>query len=75
MRVMKNCIKLLKDIMHKIFFKMECELLDAEWRDRCDSCWGLFKPSFYLTHTDEEIERITAETKARIQDLIDQLGD
>lgn len=47
--------------------------MDEEWRLSGRSCWSLFPPSFYYTHTEEEIERITAETIDRIQKLIDQL--
>ena len=49
--------------------------MDDWWYYTGGNCWGLFPPSFYYTHTEEEVERITKETKARIQALIDQLGD
>ena len=49
--------------------------MDDWWYYTGGNCWGLFPPSFYYMHTEEEIECITKETKARIQALIDQLGD
>ena len=54
---------------------MKIKRIDDWWYYMGGSCWRLFPPSFYYTHTEEEIERITVETKARIQALIDQLGD
>ena len=56
-------------------FRIKLKQMDDWWYYTGGSCWGLFPPSFYYTHTEEEIERITKETKARIQALINQLGD
>lgn len=47
--------------------------VDSFHRDMGWSGWELFPPSFYHSHTDEEIEQITKETKERIQKLIDSL--
>lgn len=39
-----------------------------------DMCsWELFPPSFYKTHTKEEIEQATREAKERIRKLLDEL--
>lgn len=75
MHVIKKYIELLKNIIHKIMFRIKLEQMDDWWYYTGGNCWGLFPPSFYYTHTEEEVERITKETKARIQALIDQLGD
>lgn len=56
-------------------FRIKLKQMDDWWYYTGGSCWGLFPPSFYYTHTEEEVERITKETKARIQAMIDQLGD
>lgn len=37
------------------------------------SSWELFPPSFYKTHTEEEIEQATREAKERIRKLLDEL--
>lgn len=35
--------------------------------------WGLFPPSFYYTHTQEEAERISAKAIEEIEELMDRL--
>lgn len=75
MLVIKKYIELFKNLIHKIIFRIKLKQMGDRWHYTGGSCWGLFPPSFYYTHTEEEIERITKETKARIQALIDQLGD
>ena len=45
--------------------------MDEWWYYTGASSWELFPPSFYYTHSREEIKRITAETVERIQKLID----
>lgn len=75
MLVIKKYIELLKNITHKIMFRIKLKQMDDWWYYTGGNCWGLFPPSFYYMHTEEEIECITKETKARIQALIDQLGD
>lgn len=71
---MMKIIRIIKGWIDKIIFRIKLWEMD-EWYYTGGSCWGLFPPSFYYTHTEEEIERITAETRERIQALIDQLGD
>lgn len=39
------------------------------------SSWELFPPSFYKTHTDEEIKEATEAALARIRVLLDELGE
>lgn len=68
-------IKIIKGWIDKIIFRIKLWEMDDWWYYTGASSWELFPPSFYYTHTEEEIERITAETRARIQALIDQLGD
>lgn len=75
MTVIIKCIVLLENLIHKIWFRINLVAMDDWWYYTGASSWELFPPSFYDTHTEEEIERITKETKARIQALIDQLED
>lgn len=72
---MMKIIRIIKGWIDKIIFRIKLWEMDEWWYYTGGSCWGLFPPSFYYTHTEEEIERITAETRERIQALIDQLGD
>ncbi len=73
MAVIKKCGKALKRIVHKIVFRIKLWQMDDRWHYMGGSSWELFPPSFYYTHTEEEIERITAETRGKIQKLIDEL--
>lgn len=70
---MKRIVKVLIKPFKKIIFWIKLKDMDVQWYWTGGSCFGLFPPSFYYTHTEEEIERITAETAERIGELIDQL--
>ena len=63
-----------KKFVQKIKFKMELQAMDDIYYLTGQSCFSLFPPSFYHTHTPEEIERITQEEIAKIRALIDQMG-
>ena len=39
----------------------------------CQDCFRVFPPSFYLMHTKEEVEKITKETVATLQEIIAEL--
>ncbi|MBQ8233426.1 MAG: hypothetical protein IJZ34_16085 [Lachnospiraceae bacterium] len=43
--------------IQKLRYKAKLRQMDDMWRWMGGSCWGLFPPSFYLTHTQEEIQR------------------
>lgn len=36
------------------------------------SGWALFPPSFYYTHTDEEVERIKKELIAELRKILEE---
>lgn len=46
--------------------------MDKWWSFMGGECFGLFPPSFYYTHTEEEIERISEETIARLCAMIEE---
>ena len=56
-------INLLKKIIQKIKLKIELIDMDIKWGIMGGRCFSLFPPSFYYTHTDEEIERIINELR------------
>lgn len=60
--------------MRKIIFRIKLKQMDDWWYFMGGSCFELFPPSFYYTHTEEEIERITAENLERIDKLINELN-
>lgn len=71
--VMGKCINMPKKMVQKVLLKIRLREMDDEWRLMGGSCWGLFPPSFYYTHTEKEIERITNETMERIKKMIEDI--
>lgn len=63
----------LKKIIKQIRFKRELQIMDDVYYLTGQSCFSLFPPSFYHTHTPEEIERITQEELAKIMEIIEQM--
>lgn len=68
-----KCFNLLKRMTHKILFKIKLWEMDSWWEFIGGSCWQLFPPSFFYTHSEEEIEVIIEETVERISRMIDEL--
>lgn len=73
MTIIRKCIDLLKNLIHKIWFRIKLKGMDDWWYYTGASSWKLFPPSFYYTHTEEEIERITDETLERLRATIEKL--
>lgn len=73
MAVIKKGIRIFREMIRKIVFRMKLREMDRMWEFMGGSCWGLFPPSFYYTHTEEEIERIKKETIERLQQMIDEM--
>lgn len=65
-------IRLLKGFFHKIWFHIKLKEMDNMWYLMGGSCFGLFPPSFYYTHTEEEIKQITEETLGDLYDMIEE---
>ena len=55
-------IVLLKKIIQKIKFRIKLMDMDIKWRIMGGGCFS-FPPSFYYTHTEEEIECIIKELR------------
>lgn len=47
--------------------------MDLIWDLEGYSCFNLFTPSFYYTHTEEEVERISDEMRRSILAYIEEL--
>ncbi len=73
MAVIKKGIRIFREMIRKTVFRMKLREMDRMWEFMGGSCWGLFPPSFYYTHTEEEIERIKKETIERLQQMIDEM--
>ncbi len=72
MIVARKCTNTLKKMKHKVMIKIKLWEMDNLWEYMGGSCWGLFPPSFYYIHTEEEIERITKETIESCKKMLDQ---
>ena len=70
--VAEKFIGTLKKMIDNVTSKIKLREMDSLWELMGGSCWGLFPPSFYYTHTKEEIEQITKETIESYQKMIDE---
>lgn len=70
---MNTVIKILTKALQEIRFRRKLKKMDDIWNIMGGSCFGIFPPSFYYTHTKEEIEIITAEKMDELQKMADQL--
>lgn len=71
--IVKKWNRVLQGKVQKMLFQIKLRRMDG-WRHYTGAGgWELFPPSFYRTHTKEEIEQITAETVERIQKLINEM--
>lgn len=71
--MIRTAIEKSKKLIQEIKFQIKLKEMDYSWYIMGEHCFELFPPSFYYTHTQEEIERITAETFERLQEMIEQL--
>jgi len=65
-------INLLKKMIQKIKLKIKLMDMDVKWNIMGGRCFFPFPPSFYYTHTDEEIERIINELREFIINYRDE---
>ena len=70
---MKKNITLLKDLFWKIKFRHKLKKMDAWWYFTGGNCFELFPPSFYYTHSEEEIKRLRDETLEKAHSMLNQL--
>ena len=54
-------------------FKIKLLEMDRQWYFMGGNCFGLFPPSFYHTHSKEEIKRLTDEATMEIEKLLEEL--
>ncbi len=62
----------MRRLFKKILFHVKLWDMDRQWRMMGGNCFALFPPSFYYTHTPEEVERITREEIAEIRKILDE---
>lgn len=68
-----KCIEWIKGQIERIRFQYKLKRMDDEWFLSGRSCWELFPPSFYYTHTEEEVKRIKEETIKRLYEKIEKM--
>lgn len=62
----------MRRLFKKILFHVKLWDMDRQWRMMGGNCFALFPPSFYYTHTPEEVERITREEITEIRNILDE---
>ncbi|MBR1855010.1 MAG: hypothetical protein IJ794_18030 [Lachnospiraceae bacterium] len=67
---MRSIINHLLHMLKKIRFRIKLMRLDSKWHYYGGSSYELFPPSFYYTHSREEIQRITEEELAALRQMI-----
>jgi len=63
---MKNQLSILKNVVRKW---IKLKKANIEWYFMGYNCFDLIPPSFYYTHTDEEIERLICELREFIEEI------
>lgn len=59
-----------KKIYKHLKLKAKLQQMDDMWYFMGGNCFGLFPPSFYYTHTQEEIDRITKEEIGKLKAIL-----
>lgn len=60
----------MRRLFEKILFRIKLWDMDRQWRMMGGNCFSFFPPSFYYTHTPEEIERIKWEQIEEIKKIL-----
>lgn len=68
-------MKRLKELWEKICFEIKMRDMDAQCRDMCGSCFGMYPPLFYYRHTPEEIKEISERDVKRLREMIAELDN
>ncbi len=58
-------------IREKVKLHMKLRRMDRIWRLYGGNCFGLFPPSFYYKHSEEECRRIAEEEIASLRKALD----
>lgn len=65
----------IKSLCEKIRFRRKLKDMDAFWYSFGGSCFGVFPPSFYYTHTQEEIEKLEKEEIAKLKKIAKEFSE
>jgi hypothetical protein len=72
MELVLKCVNGIKSLAKKIRFRLKLWEMDDMWRYTGGGCFGDYPPSFYYTHTPEEVRRIKQEEIARLRSMLDK---
>lgn len=65
---------MIEKFWEKFVFKMKLREMDRRWYYMGGSCYGLFPPSFYHTHSEDEIRKCTNEIIMELEKLLEDLN-
>lgn len=69
---MKQMKEKIRSIHEKIRFRRRLKAMDEFWNLYGGSCFGMFPPSFYYKHSEEEIEKLRQEEIAKLKDILNE---
>ena len=72
---MRKLFQKFREYLKQREFKKKLQAMDAEAAYNGSLSWMLFPPSYYYTHTQEEIERDTEEAIKRLRQKIEELRE
>ncbi len=70
--VLRKFFEPIYNFIKKIMFRIKLIQRDLIWDLGYHSCFNPFPPSFYYTHTDEEIEQMIKDMPNRLRSLIEE---
>lgn len=72
---MAKIVEFGKKIYKLLKFNAQMHKLDKIWYFLGGNCFGIFPPSFYYTHTKEEIEQKKKETIKKLLEILNKYED
>jgi hypothetical protein len=72
---MRTALYKIKEFIKRKKQEEELRSMDMAWYLTGQSSWSLFPPSFYATHTKEEITKAAEEELKLIEAIIDNFSD
>lgn len=68
---MKKIMLMLEKLCEKVKFERKMRKMDELWYFMGGDCFGLFPPSFYHRHSEEEARQTARETLAKLNAIIE----
>ena len=67
---MEGKMGFLKKWIKKIWYRHKLRRMDRQWHMQGGASYQLFPPSFYYTHSEEEIKEITERELAYLRKMV-----